>query len=320
MELPELHIDLARTPSERVSGLRTFRAGIDALFAAHVHDLSGAGLWAGDLQAYAREHLSPEVRGELEGVADIAGRDFDEILLFNLYYDAVKAVLGCSAFAVNAPGGPLHARNLDWYSEGNMLQRHSLLCRFTGGRNAFMTIGWPGFLGALSGVAPGKFAITLNAVLSREPPQAAAPVSFLIRDVLESAESFEAAVARLAGEPIYSDCLLLVSGTRAGELAVIERTPTRAAVRRPGANGEDETWLAVTNDYRALATESREVSKELSATACHRFDRIRELVTRRWPETAADCFEVLSDDGIRMAGTMQQMVLHAATGRIEFRP
>jgi len=37
------------------------------------------------------------------------------------YYDALKVILGrafgCTAFATDAPGGVLHARNLDWWTE-----------------------------------------------------------------------------------------------------------------------------------------------------------------------------------------------------------
>ncbi len=48
----------------------------------------------------------------------------------------------------------------------------------------------PGFVGVFSGVAPGRFAVTLNAVLSAEPPQPATPVVLLLRTVLEHAQTF----------------------------------------------------------------------------------------------------------------------------------
>lgn len=48
----------------------------------------------------------------------------DEVVCGNLYYDALKAVLvGCTAFAVDTPTGPLHARNLDWWTENDSLRR-----------------------------------------------------------------------------------------------------------------------------------------------------------------------------------------------------
>ncbi|MBM3769597.1 MAG: hypothetical protein FJW32_29840 [Acidobacteria bacterium] len=53
---------------------------------------------------------------------------------------------------------------------------------------------------------------------------------------------------------------------------------------------------------------------QAQATACGRFDRICELVNARRPLDAEECLGYLSDDGVRMTITMQQMVLQAATG------
>ncbi|MCR9143203.1 MAG: C45 family autoproteolytic acyltransferase/hydrolase [bacterium] len=334
MPLPELEIDLSRTPAARWQGLLPYRGAIHELFAAHFRELADASDFAGELEGFARRFLSSELRAELAAVAEISGHETGDVLLLNLYYDAIKAVLGCSAFAVDspndgghsgasgeAPGGPLHARNLDWYSEGDMLRKHSMLCRFTGGRNEFVTIGWPGFIGALSGMAPGKFAVTLNAVLSIEEAQLAAPISFLIREVLESAESFDAAVARLADDAIYSDCLLLVTGPRPGEMVVIERTPGCSALRR---RDPKEATLAVTNSYRTpelrvLAPGAGESATPggLADTADLRYDRVQALCAQRVPANARECFAVLDDSGVRMPGTMQQMVFRVATGALE---
>ena len=61
----------------------------------------------------------------------------------------------------------------------------------------FTTVGWPGFIGVFSGIAPRRFAVTLNAVISDEPLQAASPVVFLLRQVLEEAPDFQSALRTL---------------------------------------------------------------------------------------------------------------------------
>ena len=53
----------------------------------------------------------------------------------------------------------------------------------------------------------------------------------------------------LSDTPTASDSLLLVTGIGTGEMAVIERTPSRAEVRF-GAKG----YIVVTNDYRKIQT------------------------------------------------------------------
>ena len=93
--------------------------------------------------------------------------------------------------------------------------------------------------------------MTLNAVLSEDRPELAAPISFVLRRVLETAPTFEHAVAQIRDTPIASDALLLVSGTQRGEMVVIERSPTRAAVR-----AAQDGLVVLTNDYRALASSS----------------------------------------------------------------
>jgi hypothetical protein len=206
------------------------------------------------------------------------------VLLANFYYDALKVVLGCTAFAVDTPDGPLHGRNLDWGTRDHLLARCTLVLDYRhGDALAYRVVGWPGYIGALSGVRPGAFAVTLNAVLSDDPPAFLPPVTLLLRSVLAGAADFVSAVARLEAAPIASDCLLLVTGVNPGEMVVIERSPTRAARRGPEAG-----VLVVTNDYRCLPVASGgvpsvpdapRVASTLATTSCGRFDDVRMSIT-----------------------------------------
>src|SRR3984885_15878709 len=92
-------------------------------------------------------------------------------------------------------------------------------CNFRGGpAGPFTTVGWPGFVGAFSGVASGRFAVTLNAVLSLEPAQPAMPIVLLLRAVLEEAKSFDEEAEILSNSILPCDCLLLLTGTRSVEM------------------------------------------------------------------------------------------------------
>ena len=147
--------------------------------------------------------------------------------------------------------------------------------RFTGATaGEFTTVGWPGFIGVFSGVAPRRFAVTLNAVISDEPLQAASPVVFLLRQVLEEAPDFQAALRTLKNTPLASDSLLLLTGIRAGEMAVIERTPYRAEVRL-GENGS----IFVTNDYRLMQTGLRGAIPN-----CKLRHVVDTIASRRWSD------------------------------------
>jgi acid ceramidase len=263
------------------------------------------------LDLNAREQIHPDHWAELESLAQILGVPIADAVLCNLYYDALKLVLGCTAFAVDTPGGVLHARNLDWWTQSAILSRYTIACRFIGGpAGEFTTIGWPGFLGAFSGIAPGRFAVTLNAVLSQEPAIRATPVVLVLRTVLEQARSFAEALNILSTTPLPSDSLLLLTGIHKGEHAVIERTPTRSAVRR-GQHG----FTCVTNDYRELPSSSNQPTTEILATSCHRFNRTESLLATALPINATTCFDYLSNAEVRMGITVQQMVFQPATGQ-----
>jgi len=151
--------------------------------------------------------------------------------------------------------------------------------------------------------------VTLNAVLSLDPAQLATPVVLLLRTALEEARSFDEARALLSESPIPCDCLLLLTGIMPGQLVVIERTPSRHAIRGPHAG-----YICVTNRYQQLDAGLGGAPSGLLATWCQRFQRMEALVNNRRPQDSEDCFRYLSDPEVRMNMTVQQMVFRAATG------
>jgi hypothetical protein len=316
MPIPELHIDLDQAPEERWSGLRDWAAAARELIAYYIADLGGVDQFGDMLLAYRDAVVCDEYANEVRGIAKAIGVGEAEALLANLYYDAIKQLFSCTAFAIDTDDGPLHARNLDWGTINQLLSRHTLIINFRRRDEVlYRAVGWPGFAGVLSGMAPGRFAVTLNAVLSEEPPQLAPPVAFLIRELLENAAGFDEAVDTLASAPIPCDCLLLVTGPRSGQMAVIERSPTRHALRKP-ENG----FIIVTNDFRRLVADGAGAGiSELARTSCGRFDRVAELLHRQPPTTTAECFGVLGDSRVRMNITMQSMVMLSRSGHLAVR-
>ena len=140
-----------------------------------MRDLGGLGTFGSAITSYAQAFVSAEHREEMAAVARLVGRPEQEVLLGNLYYEAFRQLIGCSAFACDTPEGPIHARNLDWWTEDQMLARLTCVFRVRGApAGSYEMVGWPGFIGALSGLAPGRFAVTLNAVISSERPSTGA--------------------------------------------------------------------------------------------------------------------------------------------------
>jgi hypothetical protein len=73
----------------------------------------------------------------------------------------------------------------------------------------------------------------------------------------------------------------------------------------------------VTNDYRKLdASADVTPGNRLQETACSRFDRATELLTKGRPTDAEACLRILEDADVRMSITVQQMVMRPRTGEL----
>lgn len=304
-------INLDLPPSERWSFLSNYTKEVNELIQCYLNDFTGAEFIFEGVELYKEQFVSESYIQEIQSIAAIADFSVNEILVANLYYDVLKLYFGCTAFATWNGNEMLHTRNLDWHTDQNILSTHSMIFDYQKeGETVFKTIGWPGFVGALSGIKPQKFAVTLNAVLSEDQAELALPISFVLRDVLETCESFEEAKIKLENTPIICDCLLLLSGTKPNEKVVIERTPKRTETR-----SSKEDFIVVTNDYKQLKN-GQVTGNILQATSCGRFDTATKLLREQEVLQEQQCLEVLQNENVMMGITVQQMVFNVNTGKI----
>lgn len=317
--IPDIIVDLHRQASERWELSPTQSQQARELLTMYSADLGFSPDIGAFLSASAKDLIRAEHWQEMESLSRLFGLPVRDVVLCNLYYDALKVILGrtfgCTAFAVETPSGILHARNLDWWTVNSALARYTATAHFLNApAGAFTTIGWPGLIGVYSGVAKGRFAVTLNAVLSLEQTQLATPVVFLLRTVLEEITTFEEALKTLCETPLPCDCLLLLSGVRTGELVVIERTPCRFALRH-AKNG----YVCVTNGYQNLNSGLSSSRSELLSTWCQRLERVESLIADKKPRGPEVCLRYLDDPQVKMDMTVQQMVFCAGTGEYWLR-
>ena len=305
-------VNLDLPPNERWSFLSEYKSEINQLIQCYLNDFTGAEFIFEGIESYKKEFISENYIKEIQSIAVSSNFSENEIIVATLYYDLLKLYFGCTAFATWSGNEMLHARNLDWHTEQNILSTYSMIFDYQkGGKTIFKTVGWPGFVGALSGIKPQKFAITLNAVLSDDEAALGLPITLFLRDVFETCETFDEAKVVLEKTPIISDCLLLLSGTKSSEKLVVERTPTRAAIRT-----SDENFVVVTNDYKKL--ENEVVSNSiLQATSCGRFDTATSLLRKQKVTNNEQCLGILKNEDVMMGITVQQMVFSVNTGKIK---
>ena len=111
------------------------------------------------------------------------------------------------------------------------------------GRIPFASVGWPGFVGVVSGMNREGVALVVHGGRAGTPSTEGVPVVFSLRETLATARTTEEAVRTLSAQPVLVSHIVIVTDP-SGDVAVVERAPGVAAfVRR--AKGR----LATTNHF-----------------------------------------------------------------------
>jgi hypothetical protein len=229
---------------------------------------------------WLRRSASPYV-AEIEAIAGLVG-------LSGVWFLNGSYQWGCTALAREEEGTPWLARTLDWAFPG--LGRHIDIARMGGRAGDFFSVTWPGYVGTLTAMAPGRFAAALNqAPLKRRTRQpwlrpldmavnAVAtfarvrhmPPDHLLRQACATCRTFDEARQQLETVPVARPVIFTLVGCAAGERCLIERTEEAHATHREAtciANDwlhAAESWearLAPSLFLRATAAEAAENSR-----------------------------------------------------------
>lgn len=264
-------------------------------------------------------------RDEIKAWADALGASKATVTLLNCAYELSHVrpprPFGCTAGVRWAEGlGPVHVRNLDWPLSS--LGDATCLFRFRRGERAFLVVGAPGQVGVLSGMLPGAYSATINwAPPAGNPSFGRLGPTFLLRDVLETRNSYEAAVEALRKTPVSASVFFTVCGTEAGQACVIERTP-RSAIVRPldgsvvvQANHHVGARFAPNNaDLDDVKEDEQEFSREGSAA---RADTLAQALTAPGESaTLEEAARVLDVEPVLNKFTCQQMAFCPRTGGV----
>jgi len=207
---------------------------------------------------WLRRSRSPYIV-EIEAIAAALG--FPGIWFLNGSYE-----WGCTSLA-HDDGAPWLVRTLDWPFPG--LGRHVEVARMAGSAGEFYSVTWPGFVGALTATAPGRFAAAINqAPLWRRtrhpwlrPCDIAAnaiatwrlqhiPPDQLLRQVFENCVDFTEAKTQLETVPIARPVIFTLAGCRPGERCVIERTEEGFSSRTENTGAAND-WIAPVEPWEA---------------------------------------------------------------------
>jgi hypothetical protein len=253
----------------------------------------------------------------VQEIAQIAAvLDFSGVWLLNASYQ-----WACTSLAVEQNGLPWLIRTLDWPFLG--LGRYTEVAQMRGDCGDFFSVTWPGYVGALTAMAPYRFAACVNQAPMRRrtghrwlrPYDFAAnaheiwrrsdlmPPDQLLRRTFELCRDFAAARRMLETTPVARPVIYVLAGCAAGERCVIERTETDFVTRedetsaandwvpcRDGWEGRIGTRRFLTSSFADAASYSRARRESLKgwdgAFAAPGFDWVREPVLNPYTRLA----------------------------------
>ena len=253
----------------------------------------------------------------LHEIARIAAAlDFSGVWLLNASYQWC-----CTSLAGEEEGVPWLIRTLDWPFLG--LGRHVAVAHMAGDCGDFFSVTWPGYVGALTAMAPGRFAACVNQAPMRRRTEHLAlracdflanthavwrsadlmPPDQLLRRTFERCADFPAARHMLETTPVARPVIYVLAGCAAKQRCVIERTETGFITRdddtsaandwvpcRPGWEGRIGTRRFLTSSFADAGEYSRARRQSLKswdgAVSAPRFDWVREPVLNPYTRLA----------------------------------
>jgi hypothetical protein len=213
---------------------------------------------------------------------------------------------GCTTHARLEDGVPWLLRTLDWPFPG--LGRGLEVHRMRGRAGEFHNVSWPGYVGALTAMAAGRFAaavnqaplwrrtrhpwlrpydMTLNALgtwrIRHIPPD------HLLREVFETCRDFDEARRLLETTPISRPAIFTLVGCAPAERCVIERTVDGFSSRIDNTAAAND-WLQSVPQWEARVSADVMFTRSYEESAANSRSRREQLSAWRDP-FAANAFQ-----------------------------
>lgn len=274
-------------------------------------------------------------------LADVAAHiGLPGALLLNLSYE-----WACTSGVAPEPEGQgsRMLRTLDWPMEE--IGRNAIVIRQDGGAGVYYTVSWPGYVGVLTAMAPGRFSIAINQPPMRRFSGACwldwvmnrtgvwrglgLPPSHLARSICDTATSYAEARRRLMETPLCIPAFFILAGANADEGCVIERSEARAAVHpQPAAIANH--WLGLTIPGHDRGTDSHgrreRMKKLLHRGNVESFDWVRPPILNPTTRLAAVAnaatgeLAVMGYERSRPATRIFTLAEHAGRGSLRTTP
>lgn len=195
-------------------------------------------------------------------------------------------IIGCTGFAAwgkaSFSGDIMIGRNFDFEAGPVFDDDKAVLYVWPDKGIPYVHVAWAGMAGAVTGMNAEGLYIHLNAGRTDDTGfgRIGTPVSMLVRRVLESARTIDEAHAIIRDAQVFVSDSYLVASRADGRAVVIEKSPTRCALREAGREG----LVLQTNHYltEPFANDAENQKQKETATTLYRWARLEELTDRHY--------------------------------------
>ncbi len=276
-------------------------------------DYFNAGFFWNVVLSQGREmtkHFPADYRGEMDALIKTSGAPRDKIVAGNTLFDIKKIIL-CSALMIeterSSTGGPLMGRNLD-YPSLDFIHEYGLVTVYRPrNKRAFVSVGFPGLVGCLSGMNDAGLSVAVLEVMSSRQGEGrfdvkGVPYAMCFRAILEECATIDEAKKKLEAMPRTTILNMVVADrTKVGTFEITPKT----VVFRPAEKGV----CSCTNHF------CTEVKPEKKLNLARTYDRFNILETVRDGEKKLSVADVQrSLDAVNLGElTLQTMVFEPAT-------
>lgn len=253
------------------------------------------------------KYIPLEYRKEIFGLSNYASSSYNGLMdpyQRNLFLHGAHdlghafqdlALVGCSSLAAwgskSADGELIIGRNFDFYAGDDFSHNKLISIVKPDSGYSFLSVGWAGMIGVVSGMNSAGLTVTLNAGKSSIPWVAKTPISIVAREILQYARNFKEAIAIAKKHPIFISESLMIGSAEEGRAILIEMSPHKFDV----FESDNANYLLCTNHFQSIAYQSdKRNQKQIEEShSSYRYELLAEQLQQQDKLTAPKVAAIL---------------------------
>lgn len=260
-----------------------------------------------NIQSNIQEEYRKEIYATSLGSSDefsYIGDPYDRQLNYHAAHDLGHAMqeymlVGCSSFAawgsMSDDSTLLIARNFDFWVGDEFAKNKLVTIMEPESGYKFISIGWAGMSGVLSGMNEKGITITMNAAKSTPPMRSKTPISIIAREILQYASNIEEAFNIASSRDAFVSETFLIGSGDENRAVLIEKTPESTRLFNTDGELIISTNHFLSKDFLNDIKNSDAINAIEGSHSQYRYKRIEELTYNYKPLSPEKSVAILRD-------------------------